>query len=255
MEWLLLLLPALILILRSHRSRRQGARLFRETAPAWRRTYSRRAFLRLGGAALAAGILAYGGLDGEIESWHARRVRSAGTDRLAAFFRIWGERFWFGVWGLLAAVDAAVRSSAATRWARRNFQAMLVGLPLLWSTQRLLGASRPGQRPWGPRWRPLDNDKAASGHTFVAAVPWLNLARRLPGGAAGNVGRGAAGLASLLTGWSRLDDRLHYPSQILLGWVIAWNATAGVAAIDEAEAAAAAPKAAPNAAPDGPRLT
>ena len=41
-----------------------------------------------------------------------------------------------------------------------------------------------------------------------------------------------AQLGSVLTGWSRLNDRKHYLSQIILGWTIAWNA---VSAVDDDE--------------------
>lgn len=228
MEWLILLVPALVLALRSRASRRRGAAVLRETGPAWRRTYSRRGFLRLGAAVLVAGAAAYGGLDEEVESAHARRLRSRGSDLLSLLLKSLGERIWFGVWALVAAIEASLESAAATRWGRRNFQAMLVGLPLLWGLQRLLGASRPGQRPHGPRWDPLASDKSASGHAFIGAVPWLNLARRAPGG----LGRAAAVAGSTLTGWSRLNDGAHYPSQIFLGWFIAWLATDGVAQIE-----------------------
>jgi hypothetical protein len=40
--------------------------------------------------------------------------------------------------------------------------------------------------------------------------------------------RALAGAASLATGWSRLNDRMHYPSQILLGYSIAWTAVDAV---------------------------
>lgn len=55
-------------------------------------------------------------------------------------------------------------------------------------------------------------------------MPWLNAAR-------------AAGLhrwrpyllaGSWLSGWSRLNDRKHYLSQVGLGWFIAWQAVSAV---------------------------
>jgi membrane-associated phospholipid phosphatase len=70
----------------------------------------------------------------------------------------------------------------------------------------------------------MSDDNAASGHAFIAAVPWLNLARRLPG----TWPRWAARCGSVLTGWSRLNDRKHYLSQVILGWTIAWNAVDAV---------------------------
>jgi membrane-associated phospholipid phosphatase len=99
-----------------------------------------------------------------------------------------------------------------------------VGLPTLWTVQRGLGANRPSSDDADPRWRPLAADNSASGHAFIAAVPWLNLARRTDSRVAAAIARAA----SWLTGWSRLNDRKHYVSQIVLGWVIAWNAVSAV---------------------------
>jgi membrane-associated phospholipid phosphatase len=212
--------------------RRRGAVPLRGTSPHWRRMYGRRSFLKLGGALLAAGGLAYSGADEALEEWHAQTVRGPASDGLARLVKPQGERFWFLVWLVVAALDGVWRSSAFSRWGRRNFEAMLVGLPTLWTLQYGLGSSRPQHENADPRWHPLAHSHGASGHTFIAAVPWLNLAHRLriaPG-------RIAARAGSLLTGWSRLNDRSHYPSQVLLGWVVAWNATTAVAPPAEAPA-------------------
>jgi membrane-associated phospholipid phosphatase len=216
----LLLIPTIILLCRSAAARRRTRRFLRQTGPAWQRCYSRRSFLRLGVGILAAGALAYSGADGAVESWHARVVRGRGSNALATLVKVWGERVWFAVWALLAALDATLRSSALSRWGRESFEATLVGLPLLWTTQRALGGARPGAEARGSRWRLLADDKSASGHAFMAAIPWLTLARRLGGSLERFLARGA----SLLGGWSRLNDRMHYPSQILLGYLIAWSA-------------------------------
>lgn len=208
---------------RVRRGRGGSAPLFKGTGGHWRRNCGRRAFLRLGGALVTAGVLAYSGADEALEGFHASRVRSAGTDRAAHVFKFFGERFWFGGWLLVAAADAWWRSSAFSRWGRANFEAMVVGLPVLWTVQRGLGANRPSSDDASPRWRPLEAANSASGHTFMSAVPWLTLAARTGGGRAV-----AARVGSLLTGWSRLNDRKHYVSQIVLGWTIAFNAVAAV---------------------------
>ncbi len=216
---------AMALLWRTRQPWRRGGPLLSNTGDHWRRNYSRRSFLKLGGAAVASAALAYSGADEALQTWHGTRVRSRWTDRLAAHLHHYGERFWFVVWGAVAGVDAYVRTSSFSRWGRQNFEAMLVGLPVLWTVQRGLGANRPSDPDPNPRWRPLADDNAASGHAFIAGIPWLNLARRLPPG----VGRGVARVLSTATGWSRLNDDKHYLSQVLLGWVIAWNATAAVA--------------------------
>ena len=225
MMWLSIVVLVLAALLwRSRGPRRKGGHLLRNTGPYWRCNYSRRSFLRLGGALAAAAGLAYSGADEAIESWHSTEVRSSTSDRLAGLVEPAGKKFWFLGWLLVAFSDAYLRTNTFSRWGRKNFEAMLVGLPVLWTLQRGLGANRPSSDDASPRWRPLAAANSASGHAFIAAVPWLNLARRVPS-------RSLSGLASVLstlTGWSRLNDRKHYLSQILLGWTIAWNATSAV---------------------------
>lgn len=220
-----LCLVCALLMVPSVSRRKTGARpLFKNTGPHWKRNYSRRSFLRLGGGLVAAGVLAYSGLDEAVERWHTGSIRSTGTDRFSHLLKFFGERFWFLNWALVGVADAWWRSNSFSRWGRKNFEAMVVGLPVLWTVQRGLGANRPSSDDGSPRWRPLNAANSASGHTFMAAVPWMNLARRsgLP------PVRGAAWLGSALTGWSRMNDRKHYLSQVVLGWTIAWNATAAV---------------------------
>ena len=74
----------------------------------------------------------------------------------------------------------------------------------------------------------MADDNAASGHTFMASIPWIVAARRAGGAPA----RLAAYVASVPTGWSRLNDRKHYLSQVMLGYVIAWNAVDSVISDD-----------------------
>ena len=215
------------LLLGSGRRRRRGsmAPLFKGTGRNWRNNYaSRRTFLRLGAALGGAAVLAWSGADEAIDAWHTRHVRGPVSDRLAAGLKPFGDRYWFVNWLLVAAVDAWVRTSAFTRWGRRNFEAMVVGLPTLWTLQRGLGANRPSSDHPDPRWHPLAADNAASGHAFISAIPWLTLARRAHGRALPPLATGA----SVLTGWSRINDRKHYFSQVILGWTIAYNAVAAV---------------------------
>lgn len=237
--WIVIALSALcaLLVAPALNWRRTGSRpLFRGTGGHWKRNYGRRAFLRLGLALAGAGLLAYSGADEALEGFHSRRIRGTLSDRFSHLVEPWGERFWFGNWALVAAIDAWVRSNWFSRWGRANFEAMVVGLPTLWTLQRGLGANRPSSDDGSPRWRPLKAANSASGHTFIAAVPWLTLARRhhlVPV-------RWAARFGSVLTGWSRLNDRKHYVSQIILGWTIAWNAVWAVGETEESTTAAAA---------------
>lgn len=266
-----LIVLVLIVVWPTPAPRRRGTPLFRHTGHQWRRNYSRRAFLRLGMALGAAAVLAYSGADAALEHRHAeladpregrldearRSLRAAGqeeaarrlrvesfapgpSDRAAAMLKPWGERHLFLVWALIAVSDWLWRSSPFSRWGRAVFEATCVGLPVLWTVQRVLGSNRPTSRGATPRWRLFAHPHAASGHAFMAAIPWWVLAERLPPQPRRRVLRLVCRAAGLLTGWSRLNDRAHYPSQILLGWVIAGNAVAALQA--PAAGAASAPQ-------------
>ena len=246
-----LIILVLVLVWPAHDRRRRGRALFRHTGPQWRRAYGRRSFLRLGLALGAAAVLAYSGADEAVEQVHTelvdpregrldaerKRLRAAGRDdeadalrmedfpaaagdRVTQVVKPGGEREWFLIWGLTAVGDWLWKTSPVSRWGRANFEAMCVGLPTLWTVQRVLGANRPSSDDGSPRWRPFQHANAASGHAFIGAIPWWTLALRVQPTWA----RGAARAVGMLTGWSRLNDRKHYASQVLLGWTIAWNA-------------------------------
>ena len=262
-----LVILILVLVWPALGGRQRGRTLFRHTGSQWRRAYGRRAFLRLGLALGAAAVLAYSGADEAIEREHTdlvdpregrldaerKRLRADGRDdeanvlraedyppaagdRVTQLAKPAGEREWFLIWGVTALGDWLWKTSPVSRWGRANFEAMCVGLPMLWTVQRVLGANRPSSDDGSPRWRPFQHANAASGHAFIGAIPWWTLALRVQPVWA----RGAARVVGLLTGWSRLNDRKHYASQVLLGWTIAWNAveatrpdTVVVAAADE----------------------
>ncbi len=234
-----LLVICALLVMPGIRVPRGRARpLFKGTGRQWRRNYGRRSLLRLLAATAAAGALAYSGLDTLIEGGLGDRTGGRRRGRLSEVAKFPGERFWFTGWLLVAVIDAWWRTGSFSRWGRRNFEAMVVGLPVLWTMQRGLGADRPSSDRGDPRWHPLSTAHSASGHTFMAAIPWLNLARNW--GFA--PGRRLAYAGSVLTGWSRMNDRKHYLSQVVLGWTIAWNAVDAVqdATVEPARASDAA---------------
>lgn len=257
--WLIAAAVLVAVLVWPTRRRPRGRALFRHTGPQWRRGYGRRAFLRLGIALGTAAVLAYSGVDEAFERWHtdrfdpregrgqehrdmlraagreeeARQVRvdsfpSSASDQVAKVVEPAGDREMFYLWTLVSLGDWLWRSNPVTRWGRANFEAMCVGLPTLWTVQRVLGANRPSSDDGSPRWRPFQHANAASGHAFVAAIPLWTLARRLRPAAARSAARGLG----LLTGWSRINDRKHYLSQVILGWTIAWNAVDATAATE-----------------------
>jgi len=191
---------------------------------ALQQVYSRRTFLRLGGAVAAAGGLVYSGADEKVDDWIRDHGRNETTETISEQFKQFGEPYWAFVWIALALIDRFVGPSSVGRFGRQCMQATAFGLPILWSTQRVLGAGRPTDENESPRWEPFVDENAASGHTFIAAVPWIVWLRTSPTPWV----KSLAGTLSPVTGWSRMHDRKHYLSQVILGWVIAWQAVDGV---------------------------
>lgn len=207
-------------------------RPYRDTPRHYRRHLSRRNFLRLGVAVTGTAVLAYSGADEAVEEWHTREVKGDTSNRFASFFHDFGERYWFGVWAALALIDGLVGRSPLSQWGRRSSEAMVLGLPVLWTAQRGLGAARPKDETHGPRFKPLADDNTASGHTFISAVPLLVAARMVDP----NALKALAYALSPWTGWSRMNDRKHYLSQVLFGYGIAWTAVETVFEVSEESA-------------------
>jgi membrane-associated phospholipid phosphatase len=227
---LILLITAVTYTIRALRAAGRttsGPRPFSLTGRHYKSFYSRRTFLRLGGTSLIAFALAHTGADEAVDRWHTSVVRGQRSDAIAAGWKGFGEPFWFMTWGAFALLDGLVATHPVLSWGRRNFESMIVGLPVLWSLQRLGGASRPSEDQ-GAAWRPIKDDNTASGHAFMAAIPWLNLNQTLDR----TWTKRLAWTLSWGTGWSRMNDRKHFVSQVVYGHAIAEQAVSSVTSTD-----------------------
>ena len=110
-------------------------------------------------------------------------------------------------------------------WSERNIRAMLAGAPTLLITQYLTGGSRPYETGHGSDWRPFNDDNGVSGHAFMGAIPFLTAAKMSDNGWV----KAGFYTASVLPGLSRITDDRHYPSQVFLGWTLAYVATSAIA--------------------------
>ena len=193
----------------------------RQLGPTGRRLYTRRNFLKLLGATAGGAVISYSGLDEAVHEMHLNRVKGDASDKVAHVAKEFGENG-IALAGLTYALaDWALPGTAIGRWGRECFTATATGLPVLWTWQRVLGGSRPSDaKEWGPRYRPFTDENSVSGHTFLAAIPFLIGARHA------GLPIAAWGLRALspVTGWSRLNDERHYLSQVLLGYGLAFEA-------------------------------
>jgi hypothetical protein len=109
-------------------------------------------------------------------------------------------------------------------WGSRSLRVFVVGAPPLYVLQWATGASRPGETSAGSYWKPFQDYNGVSGHAFVGAIPFLAAADMVESPLA----KGTLYVCSTFVGFSRMTDDAHYPSQIFLGWYLAWASSLAV---------------------------
>ncbi len=192
--------------------------------------YSRKRLLRMGIVTSVGATLANTSADRSFQHWFQNDLRSQGTDDVSGISKNFGNYKYVLPAILVTSIADSVienhfNNSMAGDWGKRSIRAYMLGLPLLWSSQVAIGASRPSEGE-GSGWRPLADNNGVSGHAFTGAVPFLTLARL------NEDNRYLQYLfyaASTLTAFSRINDDAHYLSQAALGWYIAWEATDTIA--------------------------
>lgn len=193
----------------------------------YRRFYSWKPLGRVGLGLGAAAIFANTSLDQDIRNWYQADVRSENSDDFAHIVKPVGN--WKYVTPLYAVLTIVRRSRAdindagpLEEWGERCLRAIAVGGPATLTLQWLTGAGRPVEGP--SQWNPFNDDNGVSGHAFIGAVPFLAAARM-----AKSKGWKAFWICgSFLCGWSRINDDMHYLSQVGMGWWMAYLATGSV---------------------------
>lgn len=194
--------------------------------------YSHDRLVRLGIAFGLGGIAANTNIDMNIRNWYQDKVRndqtnswaSAEDTNLAFKAKFFGEGKYMVPIALLAAsVNLMDTDTALGSWGANTSRAYIVGLPPMWAMQWTTGAARPGEADTGSSWRPVNiqDGHGVSGHSFVGAVPFLTIAYMNPDNP---YIKYPAYLASAAAGWSRINDDAHFPSQVFLGWYMAYEA-------------------------------
>jgi len=201
----------------------------------YRSFYATDRLIRMGIVFGVAGIAANTNVDMSIRNWYQDNVRSEKTNSWASSpatdlefnAKFFGEGKYMVPLALLSAsVNYIDTDTAVGNWGANASRAYITGLPAMWFMQGVTGATRPGDRPEGSSWTtPFGHSNGVSGHSFVGAVPFLTIAYMNPDN--GWV-KYPAYIASAAAGWSRVNDDKHFPSQVVLGWYMAWEAVDAV---------------------------
>ncbi len=180
-----------------------------------------------------AAVFANSDWDADVGDWYEHHVRSAATNRAASFFRPLGNGF-YTIPAYVSAkflgeyFDDQPGMELLGEFGDRATRALLVGGPPLLALQYLTGGGRPSNFEDESYWRPFRGSHGASGHAFIGAVPFLTLA----GMTDDPLAKCFFYACSPWTGITRINDNVHYLSQVWLGW---WMAYLGCDAVDKTE--------------------
>ncbi|TWU21162.1 PAP2 superfamily protein [Novipirellula galeiformis] len=204
-----------------------------------RNYYDLRSFQLLGGGFLIGAAVANTQLDEELHRHFQTSVGGATSDDWSEFLHadkelgngLYTLPIFATAWAAGAYFDESAVLTTAGRWGERSLRSFWVGAPPLILAQRLTGGSRPSEKDRGSRWLPFQDNNGVSGHAFMSALPFLNAAKMTER----PLLKATFFAGSLLGPLSRVNDDAHYPSQVALGW---WMAYVAASAIDRSEGAA-----------------
>ena len=190
--------------------------------------YSPDSLVLLGGGFALGAIGANTGLDDSVQEYSQAHIGESTKD-LFHQTKNGGDQNWTvpiyaTAWAAGSLFSDSERMGSVGTWGERSFRGMLVGFPPLLGLQRLTGASRPGETSDGSQWNPFQDNNGVSGHSFVGAMPFITAAKMTDS-------RGKKALlyaGSTIVPISRVLDNAHYPSQIVLGWWVAYLAASAV---------------------------
>ena len=196
-----------------------------------RRFYARGNLARLAVGVLLGAVLANSPFDSWPEDAYHRNVHS---ETKAAANGQWiakqiGDRYVVVIAPITAMaagllVPASPVAAAVGSWGAQFTRVFIVATPVTYGGTWLLGGDRP-KNGNGSAWQPRRwVQKGISGHAMAGAIPFLVMA----GMTSNPYGQAALYVCSGLTAWSRVDSQSHYPSQVFLGW---WLAYLGVRAV------------------------
>jgi membrane-associated phospholipid phosphatase len=184
-------------------------------------------------AAFGAGaLMANTGFDDTMQAAWLRGVEPTGLGTFFTGCKDIGEgRYALSIFGAAAATGLVFEGNpvgdVVGEWGSRSLRIFVVGAPPLYVLQMATGASRPAEDV-GSKWHFWNDNNGVSGHAFVGAIPFLAAAEMVES----PLLKGTLYVCSTFVGFSRMTTDSHYPSQVFLGWYLAW---ASARAVDATE--------------------
>ena len=181
-------------------------------------------------AAFGAGaLMANTGFDTTMQNAWQQGVRPTDVGTFFSDCKPIGEgKYALAVFGAAAATGLVLEGRPSGdiigEWGSRSLRMFAVGAPPVYLLQLATGGSRPGESSAGSKWHFNSDNNGVSGHAFVGAIPFLAAAEMVENPLA----KGTLYVCSTFVGFSRMTDNAHYPSQVFLGWYLAWASSMAV---------------------------
>jgi hypothetical protein len=194
----------------------------------YRNFYSCESLVCLSAAFGAGALMANTGFDDTMQAAWQRGVEPTGVGTFFSGCKDIGEgRYLLPIAGAAAVTGLVFEGNpvgdVVGEWGSRSLRMFVVGAPPLYLGQWATGASRPAELA-GSQWHFFNDNNGVSGHAFVGAIPFLAAADMVES----PLLKGTLYVCSTFVGFSRMTDDAHYPSQVFLGWYIAWASSRAV---------------------------
>ncbi len=193
--------------------------------------YSKESLLGLGIALGTGAAIANTDLDNQIQKHFQSSVRGATSYEWFQFLHsnkelgngVYTLPVFGAAWLASEYIDGPPMFDSLGLWGERSMRGFLVGAPPLILMQHLTGGSRPYETIEGSEWHPFRDNNGVSGHAFMSSLPFITAAKLTESPWQKTFWYTASAIGPL----SRVNDNAHYPSQIGLGWTMAFiSATA-----------------------------
>ena len=201
-----------------------------------RNYYSSESLAGLGLMFGAGAIAANTNIDSQLQEHFQASVRGASSDEWFEFLHankelgngLYTLPIMGSAWLAGQCLDEQPGFKTIGLWGERSIRGFVVGVPPLLVLQKATGASRPGETLQGSEWRPFEDENGVSGHAFMSALPFIMAAKLTENRWHKTLWYAASTIGPL----SRVNDSAHYPSQVGLGWGMAFLAASAVQQTD-----------------------
>ncbi len=159
-------------------------------------------------------------IDESLQHFYQTHIRSTDSDAFLTFWKQFGQNEIVAVYAAIGIAGLTLKNPFTQQLFNKCYRAFIVGTIPLYVTRILTGGSRPTDEGETSHWKPFTKLHGVSGHTYTGAILFITLAQMTNNFLLKSLFYGA----STLTGISRINSDKHYPSQVLLGWIMAYAA-------------------------------